>query len=73
MRCEFLSPVNVGAALCRGGLRYAAGVYNGDVGDFGRLDGFEAEGHEELMNLAAFVLVDFAAESIYRKSSHGMV
>ncbi len=44
---------------------YAAGVDNDQVGIFRRFDLAEAELFEQLSELLAFILIDFAAKSIY--------
>jgi len=67
-------------------MSYAAGIDNDQIGLFsparirrepilGRcgIDLVESELFEQLSNLLAFVLIDFAAKSIYGKSLHNMV
>ena len=51
-------------------MSYTAGVYYDEIG-FGVVIGAgQAKLFEKLSNLLAFVLVDFTAERIYRKSFH---
>jgi len=65
---------------------YAAGIDNNEVGLFSPapirrepvlnrcgIDLGESEPFEQLSNLLAFVLIDFATESIYGKSFHNKV
>ena len=54
-------------------MSYAAGIDNGQVGLFRRFDLVESEPLEQLSNLLALVLVDFAAKSIYGKGLHNMI
>ena len=51
----------------------AACVDYSKVGFFGGFDRAETELFEELANLLAFVLIDFAAKSIYGKSLHNKI
>ena len=51
----------------------AAGIDHYQVGLLGWLGVFQAQFFEEFSDLLAFILVDFAAESAYGKSSHNMV
>jgi hypothetical protein len=51
----------------------AAAVYYGQVGPVGYSNVGEAVPLKQLSNLLAFVLVDFAAKGIYRKSFHNML
>ena len=52
---------------------YTAGVNNEKVRFIGWLDLAQSELFEQLSNLLAFVLVDFAAKGIYGKSLHNMI
>ena len=52
---------------------YAAGVDYSEVGLFGRFGLAESELFEHLAYLLAFVLIDFAAKSIYGKSFHNKI
>jgi len=67
-------------------MSYAAGIDNNQIGLFspapmrrepmlGRwgIDLVESELFEQLSNLLAFILINFAAKSIYGKSFHNMV
>ncbi len=46
-------------------MSYAAGIDNNQVGFFEQVGLMESELFEQLSNLLAFILVDFAAKSIY--------
>jgi len=52
---------------------YTAGVDDNQVGLAGRFGFLQAELFEQLANLLAFVLVNFAAKGIYGKSRHYMI
>ena len=51
----------------------AAGIDNKQVGFFGWFYIVESDLFEQLSNLPAFILIDFAAKSIYGKSLHNMI
>ena len=51
----------------------AAGVDYSKVRFFGGFDPAETELFKKLANLLAFVLIDFAAKSIYGKSFHNKI
>ena len=51
----------------------AAGVDNNQIRLVSGFDLAESEPFEQLSNLLAFVLVDFAAKSIYGKSFHNVI
>ena len=51
----------------------AAGIDHNQVGFFGGLAVVQSESFEQFSYLLAFILVDLAAESSYRKSFHNMV
>jgi len=52
-------------------MSYAAGIDNNQIGlFFRRFDLVESEPFEQLPNLLAFILIDFAAKGIYGKSFH---
>ena len=46
-------------------MSYAAGIDNNQVGFFEKFALMESELFEQLSNLLAFILIDFAAKSIY--------
>jgi len=52
---------------------YAAGIDNNQVGFIRHFDMFESKLLEQLPNLLAFILINFAAEGIYGKSLHNMI
>ena len=54
-------------------MSYAAGVDNNQLRLAGAVEMLEAELLKQLSCLLAFVLIDFAAKSIYSKSLHNMV
>jgi len=52
---------------------YATGIDNKQVGFLGWFYIVESDLFEKLSNLLAFILIDFAAKSIYGKSLHNMI
>jgi hypothetical protein len=61
------------SALGRGGVSYAAGIDHHKVRLSGRFGHSKTEFFEQLSDLLALVLIDFAAKSIYGKSLHILV
>ena len=53
-------------------MSYTAGIDDNQVRFFGWFDFMKSELFEKLLNLSGFVLINFAAESIYGKSIHNL-
>ena len=51
-------------------MSYTAGIDDNEIGVFGWFALMKSELFEQFVNLLCFVLVDFAAKSIYGKSFH---
>ncbi len=53
-------------------MSYTAGIDDNEVGVFGWFALMKSELLKQFMNLLGFVLIDFAAKSIYGKSFHNL-
>lgn len=51
----------------------AAGIYDNKIGPLRCFDLVKTKPFEKLTNLLAFILINFAAESIYGKGFHNMI
>lgn len=65
--------VEVLTALGRSCASDTAGIDNDKVRPFGSIDVCKTEFFEQLPNLLTFVLIDFAANGVYRKCFHNML
>ncbi len=54
-------------------MSYTAGIDDDEIGVFGWFALMKSELFEQFVNLLCFVLIDFAAKSIYGKSFHNMI
>lgn len=53
-------------------MSYTAGIDDNEIGFFGWFTLLKSELFEQFVNLLCFVLIDFAAKSIYGKSFHNL-
>ena len=54
-------------------MSYTAGIDDNEIGFFGWFALMKSELFEQFVNLLCFVLIDFAAKSIYGKSFHNKI